>query len=151
VPLVIKPFSFACRAERLAWAGSGPDGSVVRPSGEPERVGPDSDPGEEVDLGESHKVGWSDVPDVSFIDFPLGDETGFDEFPKPFRSARVVLVLQGGHRAMPVIFMNTSASHSGKDLRYSIAGFGMSFHASSFWASSASGIGVRFQSDPCFR
>jgi hypothetical protein len=31
VPLVIKPRSFACRAERLAWAASGPDGPVVRP------------------------------------------------------------------------------------------------------------------------
>jgi hypothetical protein len=33
VPLVSKPSSFACRAERLARTGSCPDWLVVRPSG----------------------------------------------------------------------------------------------------------------------
>jgi hypothetical protein len=32
VPLVSKPSAFACRAERLAGAGSCPDGSVISPS-----------------------------------------------------------------------------------------------------------------------
>lgn len=34
VPLVSKPITFACRAERLARAGTGPDWFIVRPSGE---------------------------------------------------------------------------------------------------------------------
>jgi len=32
MPLVRKPLSFACRAERLAWAGAGPHWSIVWPS-----------------------------------------------------------------------------------------------------------------------
>jgi hypothetical protein len=52
VPLISKPAAFACRAERLARAGTGPDGPVVGPPGAPEGVGPDADTGEEVALGE---------------------------------------------------------------------------------------------------
>src|SRR3954471_12390147 len=48
VPLVSSPFSFACRAERLARATSGPDWSVVWPSGASQSVAPNSDPGKEV-------------------------------------------------------------------------------------------------------
>jgi hypothetical protein len=33
VPLISKPCAFACRAERLAWAGTRPDRAVVGPSG----------------------------------------------------------------------------------------------------------------------
>jgi hypothetical protein len=56
VPLVSKPCSFACRAERLTGTGASPDRAVVGPSGEAQGVGPDSDTGEEVDLGVSAQV-----------------------------------------------------------------------------------------------
>jgi hypothetical protein len=52
VPLVIKPAAFACRGERLAGAGAGPHGSVVGPPCLSQGVGPDTDTGEEVALGE---------------------------------------------------------------------------------------------------
>jgi hypothetical protein len=50
VPLVIKPLSFACLAERLARSGSRPKGRIVVPSVESRGEAPDADPGEEVAL-----------------------------------------------------------------------------------------------------
>jgi hypothetical protein len=84
VPLVSKPASFACRAERLAWARSSPYRAIVGPSCEPKRVAPHSDAGKEVALGKSSKVSWANVLDASLIDFPRRDHPGFDEFPQPF-------------------------------------------------------------------
>jgi hypothetical protein len=63
MPLVSKPASFACRAERLAWARAGPDFAIVGPPGEPEREGPDSNAGKEVALSKSSKVAWRDILD----------------------------------------------------------------------------------------
>jgi hypothetical protein len=56
VPLVSKRSSLACRAERLAGAGTGPNRSVVRPAGEPKRGRPAADAGEEVALGVAGEV-----------------------------------------------------------------------------------------------
>src|SRR5690606_20558690 len=64
VPLVRKPAAFACRAERLARAGPGPDGAVVRPSGSTESVGPDADAGEEMTLRVSGQIGRADIFDA---------------------------------------------------------------------------------------
>lgn len=50
VPLVSKPASSACRAERLARAGSGPDGALVLPAGAAKGERPASDSGEEMAL-----------------------------------------------------------------------------------------------------
>lgn len=63
MPLVSDPASFARRAERLAWAGAGPDRPVIRPSGEAEGVGPDPDPSEEIALGEAGEVARLDIFD----------------------------------------------------------------------------------------
>lgn len=63
VPLVVKPIAFACRAERLARAGAGPDRTVVGPSGRAEGEGPDADSGEEMALSKSSKLVWGDVTD----------------------------------------------------------------------------------------
>jgi hypothetical protein len=78
VPLVSKPLSLACRAERLAGAASGPDWFVVGPPGEPEGVGPAADPSEEVALGVAPKLVWSDIPDVSLIHLSIGQDAGLD-------------------------------------------------------------------------
>jgi hypothetical protein len=78
VPLVIKPLSFACRAERLAWAGSGPDGAGVGPACVPEGVGPDSDSSEEVVLAISHKFLWIDIPNIPFVYVAWRDQTMVD-------------------------------------------------------------------------
>jgi hypothetical protein len=50
MPLVSKPISFACRAERLARAGAGPYCALVRPAGAAQRVTPYADSGEEMAL-----------------------------------------------------------------------------------------------------
>jgi len=52
VPLVIKPASCTCRAERLARAASCPNRTVVGPACGSQGVGPDPDACEEVALGE---------------------------------------------------------------------------------------------------
>ena len=67
VPLVSKPRSLACRGERLARAGSGPDGATLWPSGELEREAPSADPGEEVALGEACQLCGCDVLDGSLV------------------------------------------------------------------------------------
>jgi hypothetical protein len=61
VPLIIKPASFACRAERLAGTGTGPDRSMIRPSGSTEGIGPDADAGEEMALDESSEFRRSNI------------------------------------------------------------------------------------------
>ncbi|MFC3470176.1 hypothetical protein ACFOHT_09945 [Massilia oculi] len=57
VPLVSKPSSLACRAERLAGTGTSPNRSVVWPAGAAKCQGPHADAGEEVALGEILEVG----------------------------------------------------------------------------------------------
>jgi len=93
VPLVCKPISFACRAERLAWAGAGPHFIVVGDSGVPERTAPDSNSSEEVALGISSKVNWSNVLDASLIDFSFGYLPVFDELAQLFGRERIDLVV----------------------------------------------------------
>jgi hypothetical protein len=56
VPWIVCPKSLPGGAERLARAGSGPDFSVVGPSGETEGVRPSANAGEEVGLRESSQV-----------------------------------------------------------------------------------------------
>jgi hypothetical protein len=60
VPLVSKPSSFACRAERLARTGTSPNRSVS-PVGHVERVVPNADSGKEVTAVECSKVIWANV------------------------------------------------------------------------------------------
>jgi hypothetical protein len=67
VPLIGEAAALAGGAERLAGTRSGPAGPAVGPTGEAERVGPATDPGEEVALVESAKVFWSDILDAPFV------------------------------------------------------------------------------------
>jgi hypothetical protein len=78
VPLVINPSAFACRAERLARTTAGPDRSVVGPSGLAQGVAPDPNACEKVALGVSHKVGWKDIFDASFVNVAGRNVTGSD-------------------------------------------------------------------------
>jgi len=50
VSFVVGAASLAGRAERLTWAGAGPDWFVVRPAGKSEGAAPSADAGEEMDL-----------------------------------------------------------------------------------------------------
>ena len=83
VPLIIKPSSFACRAERLAWAGACPDGAVVGPPSESQGEGPSSNPREEVALRISSKLIWPNIFDTPFVYESGRYLPGGDQFPKP--------------------------------------------------------------------
>jgi hypothetical protein len=61
VALVLDASALPGRAEWLAGTACGPDWPIIRPSGEAQGVAPDPDAGEEVALGESGKVGWSNI------------------------------------------------------------------------------------------
>lgn len=56
MPLIIKPKFSACFAERLARARTGPNSSIVIPSGGTKGVGPDADSGKEVALRVAFEV-----------------------------------------------------------------------------------------------
>ena len=97
VPLVSKPFSFACRAERLARTRSRPDRAIIGPSGFSEGVGPDTDPGEEVALSVSRKFIWPYIADIPFIDMARRDVAGRNQFAQPRRGEWIDLVVVGAH------------------------------------------------------
>lgn len=98
VSLVVGAFASAGDGERLAGAGAGPDGPVVGPSGESERVAPDSDAGEEVRLRSSSNRLTGDLQDASGIDLPSCDVAGLDEVGEPLRRVRVELVVVRRHQ-----------------------------------------------------
>jgi hypothetical protein len=95
VPLVSKPAAFACLAERLAWAGSGPDRPIVGPAGPAEREAPKPDAGEEMALGVASQIVGADVPDVPCIDVSGSNQSICDEGAQPFRRKRIALIIVG--------------------------------------------------------
>jgi len=93
VPLVSKPASFACRAERLARTGSGPHRTVLWPSGELERKAPSTDACEEVALGESCEFAWHNVLDGSLVHNSIWDVSALDEFSQPRCGFGIVFIV----------------------------------------------------------
>jgi hypothetical protein len=78
VPLVSKPLSRACRAERLAWAGAGPNRSSVTPSSASQGKRPAADAGKEVALRVATQVVRLDILDAPFIYIAGRDLAGLD-------------------------------------------------------------------------
>jgi hypothetical protein len=109
VPDIIKPFSFACRAERLAWAGAGPHRPVVGPSGAAQGVGPDANSCEEVALSKSSKFGWNDIPDIPLVDLAWRNRTALNQVPNPLCGVRIVLIIVGVHATTPTALLTTCA------------------------------------------
>ena len=95
VPLVSKPASFACRAERLTGAAPGPDGLLVRNSGETQSKGPPAEPGEEMTLPELTEIVGVDVNDGSLVNVAGGDVTGGDEIAEPLSGVGFELIIVG--------------------------------------------------------
>lgn len=83
VALVSGAELLAGAGERLAWAASGPDRSIVGPSRKSKCVAPSADTGEEVTLSVFSKFIWLYVCNASLIHDPVGDVTAFDEFAQP--------------------------------------------------------------------
>jgi hypothetical protein len=102
VPLVIKPSSFACRAERLARTGTGPNRSVVWPAGAAKGEAPDTDASEEVALAEATQVVWVNVLDASLVDDTCRNVPGGDEVSEPLGGVWVDFIVVGAaHDAAP--------------------------------------------------
>lgn len=99
VPLVSKPSSLACRAERLARTGTGPNRSIVAPTGTPERKGPHADAGKKMALGEVLQVGWVYIFNTPGVNHAVGNVPGCDQVAQPLGCIRVDFVVIGAHAA----------------------------------------------------
>jgi hypothetical protein len=97
VSLVVEASTLACGAERLTWARTGPNRTLVTPPGAAQGVAPDADPGEEVALGVTTKVIGFHVLDAAVVDIARCDVSGPDEFAQPRRREWIELVVVGAH------------------------------------------------------
>ena len=97
MPLVSKPCSFACRAERLARAGACPDWPIIGPTGAAQGVAPHADACEEMALCVAFEVVGSNISYVAFVNVAGRDVAVQDQTAQPFGGVRVVLVVIGGH------------------------------------------------------
>lgn len=104
VPLVIKPSALACRAERLARTGTGPNRSVVWPSGAPKGVGPDANAREEVALRVPSNIVWVDIPNIPLVNIARRDMAGGNQIAQPLGGEWVDFVVIGSwHEASRLI------------------------------------------------
>lgn len=98
---VSKPCSIACRAERLAWAGTCPDWPIVAPASQPEGVGPEPDACEEMDLGVAAEAAGGNVSDVGGVDVSGNNVPCAAEVPQPQGTVGVSVVVVGGDGQSP--------------------------------------------------
>jgi hypothetical protein len=92
VPLVSKPSSLACRAERLARTGTSPY-LASSPAGLIECVIPDGNPGKEVQSVIPGKVIWSDIFNTALIYVPFSNPPFSHQIAKPLSGIRINLVV----------------------------------------------------------
>lgn len=97
VPLVIKPTSRACRAERLARTGTSPNRSIIGPAGAAKGVGPSADAGEEMALGVGLEVIWVNILDRSFVNVAWRDVACGNQIADPLRGVWVDFVVIRSH------------------------------------------------------
>ena len=119
VPLISNPAASACLGERLARAGSCPDGPVVAPTCKAQGSRPTADASKHVNLGKSPEVGGVDVSNVSLINFSISHMPGFDQLAQPCGCKRVDLVVIGPfahHHSIP----GPSASVTGQWIKYAV-------------------------------
>src|SRR5690606_25562977 len=76
---------------------SGPDRLIIRPPGEPERVAPSADAGEEMALGVAPEVVGLNKSNVSLIHVPWRDVSRRNQVPEPLRGVGIDFVVVGGH------------------------------------------------------
>lgn len=117
VPLVVVPARSLPDVRGAPWltgTGAGPHGPIVGPSGEPERVRPSSDPGEEMTLNKPGELAGVDVDDRSRVDFPISDRPCLDQCAQPFGRLLIVFVVVGSrpraHRHRPFLARASSRS-----------------------------------------
>jgi hypothetical protein len=96
--------------ERLARAAPGPNGSVIWPSGKPERVRPGADAGESVELDCTRDVFGREIDDAARVDCSGGDVSGSFEVSQPVDGIRFILVVERGQRPMPLVALYLCSS-----------------------------------------
>jgi hypothetical protein len=101
VAFVGATFALPRAAEWLAGARARPDGAVVWPAREPERVRPSPKTCEEMVLSKPGKLAGVDIVNVTLIDIPPRDMATVDEVAKPLRGIWVIFVVIGGHAHPP--------------------------------------------------
>jgi hypothetical protein len=101
VPLIGGTFSVSCVAEGLAGTGTCPHGAVIGPACATQGMAPYSDSGEEVTLGETHKVGCFNIPDAPFVHNTRCDVALLHQLSQPASSVGVDLVVVDGHSDSP--------------------------------------------------
>ena len=97
VALVVKACLLSGGAKWLAGATSGPDRSVVGPSGAAQGVAPDADAREEVALVERMKFVISNVTDVPLIYFTWCDVPRRNQVAQPLRSVWIMFIIVSSH------------------------------------------------------
>jgi len=95
MPWIIDAEPFAGRRERLAGAGGGPEGPVVRPSSKSSCDGPEAGSGEEMDLRVACEVIGLDILDAAVIDIAGRDQAIGDQAAQDMRGVAVELVVVG--------------------------------------------------------
>ena len=90
-------FSLACGAEGLAGTRTCPRRAIVVPSREPQGMGPSADPGKEVALGITGKVGWLDINYAPLVNVASRDMPSGDQVSQPRGCIRVKLVVIRAH------------------------------------------------------
>ena len=101
VALVLEASLLSGGAEGLAGAASGPNGSVIWPTGEPERVTPDPDAREEVRLNVPGEVLAPELLDAATIDDSRRDVPARFKVAQPLHCVGFDLVVEGGHGVAP--------------------------------------------------
>ena len=94
--------SLSSARKRLTGNGAGPDGPLVGPSGEPERMAPAADPGEEVALRVAFELIRRDLFDASLVHVAGRDQPLGDQVPQPLGGIRLDLVVVSCHDVSPL-------------------------------------------------
>jgi len=94
VSLVGEPATSSGDGEWLTWTGAGPNRDICWPASEPERIGPDTDAGEEVGLRAAIDVLRLEVSDAAAIDIASPDVAEAREVPQPSHRVGLNLVVE---------------------------------------------------------
>jgi hypothetical protein len=93
VPLVFFTLLLARAAERLAGAGSGPDGSVIGPARQAQGQWPAADAREEMALNVALQIVRLYVGDAAFVHMTDRQISRCDQVAQPLRGIGIVLVV----------------------------------------------------------
>lgn len=106
---IMEAFVFSGLTEGLAGTGGSADGPILRPTREPERLGPAADAREEMVLRVSDEIGRVNLFDPAFVNVARWDELVLNEHPEPRRFFGVIVIVVV-HAATPALGFFSSRS-----------------------------------------